>query len=531
MTYNLLLVDDEHHAIEGVRSDLDLAKLRIDGLFTAFNIRQAKEVMERERIDILLCDIEMPQGSGLELLTWVKERQLPTATIFLTSHADFKYAKEAIKLGSIEYLLKPVFQSELEEAIRNAQDVIERNSEHDRYSQSHQMWLQHHSMVIERFWIDLINHSIPSNRAAIAEQVERHHIPITERSVFLPVLISVQMWKKELKHRDEKVLEYALKNSAEEMILKKGNNGIAFTVDRSVLLIVLVADREATWNEEEIQESCGRYIESCNKYFYCDLSCYFGRVVEAHEMAAMVAELRAEDHNNVAYVNRVFPYRIKKGARHLQQLPALGAIVLLLKSGTRQSVIDEVDDYLSNLMHHQVIDAQILHRFQQDFIQALYSFLNTKGIMANQLFGDEESRRMSEAAGRSVTDMRRWIQHTIQRAMNQVEAFTETDSIIQSIRQFIAINMDQDLSREMIAEHVYMNADYMSRIFKRETGYSISDYIILERINQAKALLAQTQIPVSNIATSVGYNNFSHFAKIFKKYVGIGPTEYRSRHA
>ncbi len=65
MNYHMLIVDDEIHAIEGVKSDLDLNKLGITNLFTAFNIRQAKDIFIEGSIDILLCDIEMPQGSGL----------------------------------------------------------------------------------------------------------------------------------------------------------------------------------------------------------------------------------------------------------------------------------------------------------------------------------------------------------------------------------------------------------------------------------------------------------------------------------
>lgn len=82
MTYQMLLVDDEVHAIEGVKSDLDLDKLEITELFTANSVKQAKDVFNREIIDIMICDIEMPKGNGLELLAWVREHHQNTETIF-----------------------------------------------------------------------------------------------------------------------------------------------------------------------------------------------------------------------------------------------------------------------------------------------------------------------------------------------------------------------------------------------------------------------------------------------------------------
>src|SRR5690606_14430104 len=114
--------------LEGLKSDLELDKLNINQLFVAYSMKQAREIIEREHIDIMLCDIEMPQGNGLELLQWVKNNEYQIVTIYLTSHADFSYAKEALQLGSLDYLLKPVVVSELEEVIKKAQIEIDKNS-------------------------------------------------------------------------------------------------------------------------------------------------------------------------------------------------------------------------------------------------------------------------------------------------------------------------------------------------------------------------------------------------------------------
>ncbi|KRE45897.1 response regulator transcription factor [Paenibacillus sp. Soil724D2] len=531
MNVHLLIVDDEVLAIEGVKSDLDLTKLGISKLLTAINIRQAKELFVEERIDILLCDIEMPQGSGFDLLTWVREHHPNTATIFFTSHADFKYAKEALQLGSIDYLLKPVRAVDLENAIRKAQGIINRNSEFNRNSQSHQLWLKHHSFIIERFWVDLINHSIPSQPAAIRDQVELHHVPITEESIFLPILISVQRWKKELNRRDEKILEYALKNSAEEILIGDGSNGICFHLDRGVLLMIMVANRRTNWEYEQLYQACERYIDSCNDYFYCDLSCYFGNSVEAYEMAGMVAELRRQDRNNVAFVNQVYLQRDNGTSMPHAKLPALGVVASLMKTATKDAVVHEVETILGSLVNNQGINAEILHQFNQNFTQVVFSYLNLKGIEANQLFGDEESRRISESAVRSTMDMLAWVRHSVSKAMIHAEAIKETEKIVQIVKTYISINLDQDMTRENIADQVFLHPDYLTRIFKKETGYALSDYIVLEKVKVAKELLSHTERPVSAIASTLGYTNFSYFTKLFKKHVGLGPMEYRSQNS
>lgn len=86
------------------------------------------------------------------------------------------------------------------------------------------------------------------------------------------------------------------------------------------------------------------------------------------------------------------------------------------------------------------------------------------------------------------------------------------------------------MSREDIAEHVYLNPAYLSRLFRKETGLSLTDYTASLRIQKAKLELLDTNHRVSDVAMSVGYSNFSHFTKLFKKTTGLTPQEYRKKH-
>lgn len=93
---------------------------------------------------------------------------------------------------------------------------------------------------------------------------------------------------------------------------------------------------------------------------------------------------------------------------------------------------------------------------------------------------------------------------------------------------YIRRNIDKDLSRAEIADAIYLNPEYLSRLFKKETGASLNDYIVTEKMRAAQSLLSDTNIPVSLIATKVGYSNFSYFSQVFKKYTGMSPVEYRA---
>lgn len=117
---HVLIVDDEEIALAAMKKGVDWEKLGISRVFAATNITDARQILTAEVIDILICDIEMPNGSGIELVSWMQEHTPQVVCIFLTCHSDFSYAKKAISLGVLDYLLKPVDDDELEEAIGRA---------------------------------------------------------------------------------------------------------------------------------------------------------------------------------------------------------------------------------------------------------------------------------------------------------------------------------------------------------------------------------------------------------------------------
>ena len=118
--YNVLLVDDEEIALAAMKKGVHWENLLVTGIHMATNITDAKAILTQRAVDVLICDIEMPNGSGIDLVRWMNERQMEVVCIFLTCHSDFDYARTAITLGISEYLLKPVDHEELELVLEKA---------------------------------------------------------------------------------------------------------------------------------------------------------------------------------------------------------------------------------------------------------------------------------------------------------------------------------------------------------------------------------------------------------------------------
>ncbi len=130
---NLLLVDDEIVTIKGIQKGINWEQLPFDKVLTATSAARAKEIFLHEKVDIMLCDIEMPGESGLKLLEWVRNQGYQTECIFLTCHEKFDYAQKALQLKGMDYLIKPIPYDELQDVLLKAVEVICRQNQDNKY--------------------------------------------------------------------------------------------------------------------------------------------------------------------------------------------------------------------------------------------------------------------------------------------------------------------------------------------------------------------------------------------------------------
>ena len=122
----LLIVDDEYFAIRGIMDGVNWEVLQFDEILQAGSYGQAVELLERQPVEILLCDIEMPDESGLELIEWVNGNYPDTECIILSCHDEFDFARQAVRLKCLDYILKPVRYEFLTEVLGKAMETVEK---------------------------------------------------------------------------------------------------------------------------------------------------------------------------------------------------------------------------------------------------------------------------------------------------------------------------------------------------------------------------------------------------------------------
>lgn len=526
---NLLLVDDEQYVIDDLLSGISWNQIGIDEVFTAMNIRQAKEVLEHYDIQILLCDIEMPQGSGLDLLRWIVEKQFLCEKILITCHVEFNYAREAMRLGATEYLLKPVDYKELECSVCEAIIRINTALEQTQAVKQLQNMKGNQPLITERFWSDILNHTL-CGEMAIMKSAQMRNIQLPSPIFIQPVLTKIQQNIPNGSRQDLELLKFSMKNMADDIFAPKEDAGITF-FSKNLFHIILLYYREIPDSDENagLVNRTTYFINLCKRFAGYRFSSYIGKPVLPDQLADEYDLLVTDAERNVAYSDLVFTPDVRPNITTTINEKWIVELSSLVNEIRADQLVSRARSYLETLANTTGIDSHILHCFQQDFTQMMYEKASHNGILPHHLLADAESIHLSMQASQSIESTLQWIAHISHKILNYTQELQQTQSIVHSSIQYIKEHLKEDISRKEVAAQAYLNPDYLDRIFKKETGMSISKYITQEKVNWAKFLLTTTNISITDIASQVGFSNMSNFASMFKRITDMNPNEYRKQ--
>ncbi|WP_240633271.1 response regulator transcription factor [Paenibacillus montanisoli] len=528
----MLIVDDEKFAVEGIMNGNDWAALGIEAVYGAGSADEARAVMLERPIDILICDIEMPDEDGLSLAKWVKEHYPNTEFLFLTCHSEFAYAKQAIHLGSFDYLLKPADSGELAQVVTRMMATIrerrEQSDSQEKYQKYYALYSKQLPLVVEHFWQDVLSRRILSFGDFLDRALRDAQLELTSSDCVQPILISIEEWKKPLQERDQEALEYAVKKAAEEILLE-GRPGHMVTDKNGVLFVLAYGPQGEERDCERWLRAASAFKDACLKYFYCQVSCYIGYFALLQELPEQCDGLKKMERSNVTkphsvllYDKAITPPPSSSVSEHVSM--SKEEWLSVISSGNRDKVIELIGAHVARLEEHSNGNPRQLETYLHQFLQVIYHFLYARGIEVSQI---PNFSMWSTAQIRTLAQFKYWAVNLASAVMDTVFHEEESEGVVQKSIQFMKENVEEDISREDVAAYVHLNPAYLSRLFKKETGRNLIDYLIETKVNRAKLLLDTTDMTVSAIAQQVGYSNFSHFTRTFKKHTGVNPQEYR----
>lgn len=483
--YKVLIVDDEKFIRKSIRNRIDWEKYGFSVEAEAGNGEEALCIMRDLQPHMVLVDIRMPVMDGLAFITEAKKIFPKTIYVIMSAYSDFEYARKAIQIGIEDYVLKPVEEEEMEKILQKA--------------------------------------ALGLNKTALLKQMEKTD---QEKSLLQEKesqVLAVAFWDTEEDYGC--CLEEKLKRSS---LVMENHLNVYYLEDYSIehCFLYLLAGKELS--RKEIRSMLGEFLENERPGMKVSCSSVYSNREAKKSIAEAVRILKRKMFlpqasllpDEYVFGNESLNYKEQKEKLLIAQKSFLKQeyekavqeflnIIeqMVQKENTIENIEEMIRDILQMLSHYEKnreeqTDFNIMfHRFQsRDYLLLYENVQDLKNDLKNLLIGLVESSGQSEGK--------------------------ET---IEQIKDYIRENYAGNLNAADIAGKFYLNPSYFSTMFREKTGMKLTNYIEGIRMEKAKEYLKNDIWTITEIALETGYSDSNYFSKVFKKYTGMSPKQFRER--
>lgn len=530
----VFLVEDEIVIRNGIKKSIDWEKEGYEFVGEASDGELAYPMILKGKPDILITDIKMPFMDGLELSKLVKKELPDIKILILSGYDEFNYAKEAIRIGVTEYLLKPISAAKLldtlaevskkifqerqeKELLKQYSEEMKENTEHEKLRLFHKLIVGEMSMA-EAVWEGKkygMNLSAPcyrillfkvlsgmDNGAASEKMVAACNAVESELSK-IPFLCAFQRgvdgWAFLLTAEDEKEME-ANSREVERILTEimdkwKGIEyfgGIGTTVER-------IRNLGSSFREAD-KAFAGRFTLQANQIMSADA-------------------LQAKQKEELTMKGFV---EIGKSREMIEKF---------LNNGTQEEVQAFAEAYIARIEEDHIRSTLMRQYVVMDICIAILSFC--EHLSASEEL-QKEAEELQNAMQRihSLEEIRNYMIRLLNDAIvlrDTVSGRRYSDIIMAAQEKISKSYMSENISLNSVAVSVGMSPSYFSSIFSKEVGKTFVEYLTEVRMDKAKELLMCSAMKTSEIGFEVGYKDPHYFSYIFKKTQRCSPKEYRAR--
>ncbi len=534
--YKVILVDDEEEIRKGIIRKIRWEELGFLIVGEAENGLKALEVIEKTSPDLVISDIKMPFMDGIKLTSEIHERFPTIKVIILSGFDDFEYAREALRLGVIRYILKPINSIEMNTLLREIKVVLDEEILSKRNLDALQLtYKKTLPLLKERF----LNHWIEGY--VKLEDIQQNLRELGFRMYQDPLVIVIirpdEIYKKEILSssiQNKNLLKLAIFNICEEITLEE-ELGVLFARREEFILLVQLGEGELPKSSSYLFKRLEQMRIMINKYLNTTVTIGVGSLCTDYTVLykSYAAAASALDYtitvgnNKIIYIDDIEPINSPEA---LMEEVDEHTLMTLIKLGQEKNIGQAVEKILSTLEG----ECLALREYQIYIVGILASIMklgyNMKVDM-NALLPKDTN--LLEVLSRLYTkeEVKQWLTQlcsSMAKSINMTRKKNKNELVEKAVAYILVHYGDEQLNAEKLCKYLHISTNYFSVLFKKEMGITFSAYLTQIRIEKAKELLQTTDKKASDIGYTVGYTEGHYFSYVFKKVTGYAPTEYRN---
>ena len=520
--FQAMLCDDNEIILEGLSRQIDWAELGIRLTGTAADGQDAWNQMRDNPPDILITDIRMPYIDGLELSRRMQELNPNIVLLIISAYDDFEYARTAMHLRALDYILKPIDPEAMNRTLVNAVSHC-RQFHHDK------------RMIVTQ----LLRNAAVQEDAAMDGGTSRAWGELDFDPDSCCCFLQIELDELSLdKLSDDIRYTSERKFSALNQIFFKDSFYLLESHQYSYSLCMIAPSRMELAVERKL------LVDSIRRQFpyegsYCDVSIASGSIFHGvkhlHKSVKTCQEARKlhfiKGSNADIFYEEVESY-IDNGPADSRGYPIPDTrLITFIKEQNKEGVTRELEQ-LKTWLYQKGSESYLYMTFSLgSFYTHLMKELGESGINLQDIFQSpiEEFRKV--AAGGTLESSIENLKQNLFKICDSIRINkSRYGRLIDQALLYIQNHyMASTFSIEEVAGAVCLSTSYFSTVFKSETGITFTDYLIKIRMEKAKVLLENTNMKMYEISSRVGYENAAYFSAAFKRYYGKSPSEFQSR--
>jgi two-component system response regulator YesN len=527
MMYRALIVDDEPIAIQSIEF---IIKNNFTTIEIAEKARSGRDAIEKSyysRPDIILMDINMPGINGLEAMRQIRKVN-PEVRFIVTSAFDyFDYAVEAVAIGVDEYILKPVREEKLTEALNKVIKVIESKRESLRRETELKEKIELVIPILENGFI---------NSLCMMEDntVELNYF----RKLFDYEKVGGYVLVIEFGEKDDGkitnrigagVKNQKLYNNYRDILKSSCNCVIGPMMLNRIIVYVLDDVRNSEYDQKVAADRIARGFYQRAKIHYSDIYIGIGSFYDNlnkakksyHEaLQALRQVTKIDDDSTIMHIQDIIEDTIEICTEYEEVSDK--DIYQNAAQGDVNNTLISFEKYYVTLCKDESIDFDTL---KNKCILLIIGFTNrwNKGIKDYNIVLSEIIQAYNINVLKTIC--KKYIEETVCQIASSKQK--KTNSIIEIADKYMQDNFGEDIALDDIARAVNLSPYYFSHFYKDETGINFIDKLTNIRIEKAKEYLGNGEVSIKEISRLVGYTDPNYFSKLFKKIVGVTATEYK----
>lgn len=524
--YQVLLVDDEPLILSGIKFMIDWQKNDCQIADTARNGQQALEKLRLLHPDIVICDIAMPGMTGTELLKQAAEEFPDIVFIMLTNHPDFQLAQRSLRYHAVDYLLKSDLDpAALETGLAHAKAECDTRAKLNRVQLVDDYLSSNRHQMLENAFISLVQSPPGTANAKAANVLEENGVLDHFAVAYLPLDFTDTDWERSTPAERAKLFAWVQElcegvaaNSFSRHVLFSSNTP---SQSQALFLLCWQLEDAAAW-QARLRTFAEKAAAAC-------------RTIAKTGLAVLGTDCFAgpEDLEQCRYqvfVLRDYHYYAGSDAMFYREYPPIAWEPLALRGVGDQLTADiraKNAPACEQLMTLVIDRVRTIPHQQSRALWLCGSIYSAAAPLLN-----EESNEFGIELLTTRAQVLAWLEKVrtaLLARLGQSDPAGRT-ALLEKARQYVRDNVDKRIMLQDAADYVCLSPGYLSALFKKQYNQNFVDFINAEKCRRACELIQQGQHRIYEISYMLGFENAYYFSRVFKRHVGVTPTEYQKRH-